>query len=265
MKGYLYILLTLIVLTSKGQNLPNAEFNELRTNLWVGSYNKFRVAENWIWDAQHHYRRGSYNNVPYVGRMEQFYNRHAITYLYSKSIFITAGAVLRLNYTPQPGNPNFEKVVLEPRFWHEYMFVMPQPRFMLYHRVRIEHRWSRSNAVNADWIYRNRWRYKIYAAIPINKPKLVPGAYYFVPDIEIIMQSGKVVVGSPLEDVRIYPQIGYIVNPRVKVGGGMMYTMGQTLSNASVYNHRWVLRVNCYLSLDFRKFESKLPPTNLSD
>lgn len=270
-KFFIIILVVLSPFFSSAQsnddyNIPeNAIFEDWGTNLWIGSYNKFRIAEKWIWDAQHHYRRGGHNNVPFVGRMSQFYNRHAITYVPNKSTNITAGGVLRLNYTPDPGNPDFAKLRYEPRFWHEYLFIMPYTRFMLYHRVRIEHRWSKGNAINADWIFRNRWRYKIFAFIPINKPTLQPGAWYFIPDVEIIMQSGKPVVDSPLEDLRIYPQMGYIVSPRLKIGGGPMYTTGQRLSGGYQYRQRLVLRLNSYVSLDFRKFETTLPDINLTD
>jgi hypothetical protein len=247
-------------------NIPDASiFEEFGTNLWVGSYNKFRIGEKLLWDAQHHYRRGGHNGVPFVGRMSQFYNRHALTYVFNNSFNATAGAVLRLNFTPDPGNPDFANLRYEPRLWHEYMFIMPYERFMLYHRIRIEHRWSKSNAIDADWIYRDRWRYKIFAFIPINKPKLEPGAWYLIPDVEIIMQSGKPVVDNPLEDLRIYPQLGYIVSPRLKIGGGPMYTTGQRMGGGYQYRQRLVLRINAYVSLDFRKFESKIPDINLTD
>ena len=248
-------------------NIPDkAIFEEWGTNLWVGSYNVFRIGEKLLWDAQHHYRRGGHNGVPFVGRMSQFYNRHAISYVFNSSFRATAGGVLRLNFTPDPGNPSFEYLRYEPRFWHEYMFIMPYNRFMLYHRLRFEHRWSKGNALDADWIYRDRYRYKIFAFIPINKPKLEPGAWYIIPDIEIIMQSGKTVVASPLEDLRIYPQLGYIVSPRLKLGGGPMYTTGQRLNPGGFqWRQRLVLRVNAYVSLDFRKFENKIPDINFSD
>jgi hypothetical protein len=253
-------------MSTLGQNPSTAQFGEMGTNLWVGSYNKFRIGEKLIWDAQHHYRRGGYNDIPFVGRMAQLYNRHALTYIFNKNFNATAGAVLRLDWTPRPGDETIENMILEPRFWHEYMFIMPFNRFMVYHRIRIEHRWTRGFEFDSDWSFRNRWRYKFYMAIPINKPKLVPGAFYFVPDIEIIMQSGNIVVDNPLEDLRIYPQLGYIVNPRLKIGGGPMYTTGQ-MSNPSgaYYRQRIVLRINAYISLDFRKFESVLPPINFND
>lgn len=248
-------------------SIPNeAQFEDWGTNLWIGSYNKFRFGENWIWDAQHHYRRGGYDGIPFVGRMAQLYNRHAVTYIFNKSFNATAGGVLRLDWTPRPGDTTIANMILEPRFWHEYMFIMPFERFMLYHRIRIEHRWTRPYDFDYEWSFRNRWRYKIYASIPLNKPKLVPGAWYFVPDVEIIMQSGKPVVDSPLEDLRIYPQVGYIVNPRLKIGGGPMYTTGQRLNPGGFqWRQRMVLRVNAYVSLDFRKFEKKIPEINLTD
>ena len=261
LKYFIIILISIYFSNSlAAQDRPDAAvFEDMGTNLWIGSYNKFRIGEKWIWDAQHHYRRGGYDGTPFVGRMAQLYNRHAITYLVNKHFNVTAGGVLRLDWTPRPGDETIENMILEPRFWHEYMFIMPFPRMMLYHRIRIEHRWTRPYDFDYEWSFRNRWRYKIYAAIPINKPKLVPGAYYFVPDVEIIMQSGKPVIDSPLEDLRIYPQIGYIINPRIKVGGGPMYTTGQRLSNGSQYRQRIVLRANCYISLDFRKFQDKIP------
>lgn len=248
-------------------SIPNeAQFEDWGTNLWIGSYNKFRFGENWIWDAQHHYRRGGYDGIPFVGRMAQLYNRHAVTYIFNKSFNATAGGVLRLDWTPRPGDTTIANMILEPRFWHEYMFIMPYDRFMLYHRIRIEHRWTRPYDFDYEWSFRNRWRYKIYASIPLNKPKLVPGAWYFVPDVEIIMQSGKPVVDSPLEDLRIYPQVGYIVNPRLKIGGGPMYTTGQRLNPGGFqWRQRMVLRINAYVSLDFRKFENKIPEINLTD
>jgi hypothetical protein len=247
---------------------PERVFEDVGTNLWVGSYNTFRIGEKWLWVGQHHYRRAGYNGVPYVGRMAQFYNRHAISYVYNKNLVVTLGGVLRLNFTPDPSDEDelvYKKLRLEPRIWHEYMFILPIDNLMFYHRIRIEHRWSIGNAVDADWIYRDRWRYKIYTNIPLNSKTMQPGTIYFTPDVEIIMQSGKSIVNSPLEDLRLYPQIGYVASPRIKYGLGMMYTTGQRTPNGHQYRQRWVLRLNMYMSLDFRKFESKITDINFTD
>lgn len=235
------------------------------TALWNGFYGRFRLSDKFFWDAQFHYRRVGDENSPYVGRMGQIYNRHALNYLVNERLSISLGPVLRLNFSPEPGNPEYEDVVIEPRIWHEYLFAMPFGGSMAYHRIRIEHRWSRSNHVDADWIFRNRWRYKFYMNIPINNRKLIPGTFFFTPDFEIIMQSGKPIIDSPLEDLRINPSVGYIQNPRVKYTLGMMYTTGQTLDAGYNFTSRWVLRTNVYISLDFRKKVARIPDTRLFD
>jgi len=250
--------------SSFGQD-PMAEFEDFGSNLWLGSYNKFRLSEKWFWRAEFHYRRGRYNDVPFVGRMSQIYNRHAINYFFSPTFNAAFGVVLRLDFTSDPENDQLEYVVGEPRIWHEYMWVIPTSRFQMFHRVRLEHRWSRGSALQPNWIFRNRWRYKYYMTIPINKPQLVPGAFFFNPDVEIIMQSGKRVVDSPLEDLRIYPSFGYIYNPNITYTMGLMYTLGQRLFDGSVYRQRWVIRANVYVNLDFRKQEKKIPSVKLSD
>jgi hypothetical protein len=255
-----------LAFTLAGQDRPaGAQFEDLGTNLWLGSYNKFRLSEKWFWRAEFHYRTGGYDGTPFIGRMSQIYNRHAINYIVNPNFNVALGTVLRLDFTPRPGDEAFEHVVPEPRIWHEYLFVMPFPRFQMFHRIRIEHRWSRRNDIGSDWIYRDRWRYKFYMTIPVNKPQLVPGAFFVNPDVEIIMQSGKPVVDSPMEDLRIYPSVGYIFSPSVTYTAGLMYTTGQRLTNGSVYRQRYVIRVNAYVSLDFRSEEVKIPAIKFRD
>ena len=203
--------------------------------------------------------------MPLVGKVVQIYNRHGITYMPKSNIAITFGPVVRLDFTPEPGNRELKRMIVEPRIWHEYLFAMPFKRLMLFHRIRIEHRWNTSHEPGSEWIFRNRWRYMIAANIPLNKPKMVPGAFYFNPGVELIMQNSKAVAGSPVDDLRITPQFGYIYSASVKYSAGLMYTTGQSLSDAYMYRTRWVLRLNIYVSLDFRKFEDKIPEIRILD
>jgi len=249
------------------QEQRESQYEELATNLWLGSYNKFRLTEKLYYWAEFHYRRQDYQGSPFVGRMAQLYNRHALNYFVLPGFNISVGGVLRLDFTPDPDNEELTPVLFEPRIWHEYLFTLPFPRFQVYHRIRIEHRWSRRSfsVGNTDWIFRNRWRYKAYAKIPVNKPTLSPGAFYINPEAELIMQSGSPVVDSPFEDIRLSTLIGYIASPRVTYSFGPMYTTGQRLRDGSIYRRRWILRLNAYVSLDFRKEEKKLPTIRASD
>ncbi|WMJ75094.1 DUF2490 domain-containing protein [Cytophagaceae bacterium ABcell3] len=231
----------------------------------MGSYNTFRLTEKMFWRAEMHYRRGNHDDMPFVGRMSQIYNRHAIDYLVTPNFYMSLGGVLRLDFTPDPGNDEFEEVIHEPRIWHEYMWIIPYSRFQIYHRIRIEHRWSRSNRIDDGWIFRNRWRYKFFMKIPLNNKQLVPGTIYFNPDVEVILQTGRNVVGSHIEDLRIYPSLAYISSPRVTYSAGIMYTTGQRMGDPTLYRQRWVMRINAYVSLDFRKNHKRVPSIKLLD
>jgi hypothetical protein len=206
------------------EDVTESIFEDPSTSLWLGSYMNFQLTDKLFWAGELHFRTTEYDNTPLVGRVAQIYNRHGIKYVASKNFSMTAGGVLRFNFTPQPGNTDFRVLTSEPRLWHEYLFAMPFDRFMIYHRLRFEHRWNKSNLLDAEFNFRNRYRYKFLMKIPLNKRKLVPGAYYFSPDVELIMQSGKKVIGNPMEDLRIYPHFGYIINPRYGVSAGVMYT-----------------------------------------
>jgi len=241
-------------------------FKEPEHSLWLGSYMNFRLTEKLFWAGEFHYRQTEYNGVQFVGRPAQIYNRHGIKYVYSKNFSATLGGVLRLNFTPEPGNKDFRSIVLEPRIWQEYSFALPFKRFMVYHRFRFEHRWTKSNALESSFTFKNRYRYKFLMKIPINSPKLGPKTFYFSPDIELIMQSGSSVPFSPMEDLRLYPNVGYQFNSRIGGSVGMTYTTGQKMDIGDFYfSQRWIMRFNVYISLDFRKFEDKIPSVNTTD
>lgn len=234
--------------------------------VWLGTYGKVRLTDKLYWDAQTHFRTTDFEGEPFVGRMIQIYNRHGLNYYFSKNFHATWGGVMRLNFTPNPGNQDFENITLEPRFWHDYVFGQQYDRFKIFHRFRFEHRFTRSNAIaNPDYLFRNRWRYKVMANIPLNTPDMRPGTFFFTPDVEIIMQSGNPVIDSPLEDLRIQPVLGYLASPNLKYTMSMMYTTGQSLGDGAVYTERWIFRFNVYWNLDFRKFEKKIPDTRFYD
>ncbi|HKL03500.1 MAG TPA: DUF2490 domain-containing protein [Cryomorphaceae bacterium] len=264
MKFFLLIFSVLVCFQANSQNLES-NFADAETNLWLSSYNKFRIADKLYWAAELHYRRIGDEQTPFVDRMAQVYNRHGLNYVFSPNFNVTVGGVLRINFSPQPKNPEFEPITIEPRIWHQYMFVSPWSRFIVYNRIRIEHRWNRSNRLNAEYTFRNRWRYMLYMKIPLNKKQMVPGAFYFSPSAELIMQTGKIVKGSFVEDLRLYGSFGYVGSPRITYSLGLMYTTGQDTQNPLLYDRRWIIRSSVYVSLDFRKESKKIPSVRVLD
>ena len=245
--------------------MPVSEFKEPLTLFWINTYGNIRLTDRFFWIAQTHFRFQQTESMPFAGQPAQLYNRHAISYLYSKYFRVSLGGVLRLNFNTDEVLEGERKLVPEWRIWHEYQFAQPLSRLMLYHRIRLEHRWSQGFATGADYIYRNRWRYMLRIKIPLNKPKLAPGTIYLAPESEIIMQSGKAVVDSPLEDLRLHTSLGYIVNPRLTFATGLMYSLGQDLTDGGIYKQKYTWRVHMYFTPDLRKIKNKLPEIHLDE
>ncbi len=274
-KGYFKYLLLVTVFTgflgvSTAQQEEDTEFEtaskfkEPVTKLWINTYGNIRISKRLFWVAQTHFRFQETADRPFVGQVGQVYNRHAIGYIYSKKFNVSLGGVLRLNFNTDPESVD-RNMVPEWRIWHQYMFAMPLSNMMFYHRIRIEHRWTQGFEENSNYEFRNRWRYMFKAKIPINSDKLKPKTFYVSPEAELIMQSGKPVVGSPFEDLRLHASFGYILTPRLTLATGIMYSQGQTLNDGSIYKQNWTARFHIYFSPDFRKVKNKLPSIHLDD
>ncbi len=242
-----------------------AKFKDYKTKYWINTYGNVRISKRLFWVAQTHFRFEETKTTPFAGQVAQLYNRHAIGYIYNKKFNISLGGVLRLNFNTDEFSDAPRNVVPEWRIWHQYQFAVPVWNAMVYHRLRLEHRWSRGFSADPDWIYRNRWRYMFRLKQPLNKPKLQSKTLYIAPEAELIMQSGKTIVASPMEDLRLHTSIGYIINPRVTVATGIMYSTGQAIENGGNYKQAWTIRMHCYFSPDIRRVKNKLPAIHFRD
>ncbi|KPM33438.1 Hypothetical protein I595_341 [Croceitalea dokdonensis DOKDO 023] len=239
-------------------------YKDPTTRVWYNTYGNIRISKRLFWDAQTHFRFQETENTPFMGQIAQVYNRHAIGYIYSKKFNVSLGGVLRVNFDTSE-QENDRKVVPEWRIWHQYQFAQPLSTLMIYHRIRIEHRWTQGFAEESEYIYRNRWRYMFRMKIPLNNTQFAPNTLYVSPEAELIMQSGKAVVDSPMEDLRLTTTLGYILTPRLTVAAGVMYSQGQDLADGALFKQGWTMRFHLYFSPDFRKVRNKLPEIHLTD
>lgn len=261
------IFLILPMLDALAQERPTQISTRLReTGNWNGLYLRLRFAERFSYYAEHHWRlRNSEDNLhDFIGRRRQSYNRFGLAIQISDNLEVILGPTLVLNFSPSPGNPNFESFVYEPRFWQQWLFSMNIDRVKIYHQFRFENRWRRSNAVGSEYEFTNRYRYKFLFYVPLNKPKIDVGAIFIAPSAEIFLQSGDNVIMNPLEDFRIYTGVGYILNENVTFFGGHMWTFGQDRSGFE-YSTSHIIRLNVFIGLDFRNVENKIPRINIGD
>ena len=241
-----------------------SEFKDPDTRIWFNTYGNIRISKRLFWDAQTHFRFKESEDTPFIGQIAQIYNRHAIGYIYDKKTNFSLGGVMRINFNTDEDSTD-RNVVPEWRIWHQYQFAMPLYSAMIYHRIRIEHRWTQGFEENSNYIFRNRWRYMFRAKIPLNNYKLETNTLYVSPEAELIMQSGKAVVGSAMEDLRLTTTLGYILTPRLTLAGGVMYSHGQTLENPGVFKQSWTVRFHVYFSPDIRRVKNKLPAIHFDD
>lgn len=261
---FLVPLLNIALAISAQEIQEESEFQEPITQYWINTYGNIRISKKLFWVAQTHFRFQETPSTPFIGQIGQIYNRHAIGYIYSDKVNFALGGVLRLNYDVKENGNN--KVILpEYRIWHQYQFAMTLGSAVAYHRFRIEHRWSKDFSDNSEYIFRNRWRYMFRLKIPLNENKIQSKVFYVAPEAELIMQSGKPVVASPLEDLRLHTSFGYIFSPQLTVATGIMYNQGQTLSDGGIWKQGWTIRMHLYFSPDFRKAKNKQPEIHFRD
>jgi hypothetical protein len=247
-------------------NAQTSSVSQLQeTGIWNGAYLKVKLTDKIGYYGEHHYRtRNSLDNLySFVGRTRQSYNRAGINIFFSENFEAVIGPTLVFNYTPDPGNPAFEKVTLEPRIWHQWLLIMPPiGRVKVYHQFRFEHRWKRDNRVDAEFAYTNRYRYKIFTYIPLNNTKIKEKTFFFSPSVEIFMHSGKSIVYNPFEDFRTYNGFGYVYNQNITFFAGHMWTFGQRPSGFE-YATSHILRFNIFIGIDGRRLEDRLPNINI--
>jgi len=259
----IFLLILLVQGEAKAQSSSESQLQE--TGLWNGLYIKARLGDRVGYYAEHHWRlRNSEDNLySFIGRRRQFYNRAGVQFFINPYFEAVIGPTLVLNFTPRPGDARYEKMTLEPRIWHQWLMLMPSMgRVRLFHQFRFEHRWKRNNDVGAQYDYTDRYRYKLFAYIPINRKRIEPGTWFFSPSAEIFMHSGESIVYHPFEDFRTYNGIGYVLNNNVTFFGGHMWTLGQRTSGFE-YSMSHIIRLNVFVGLDFREVEKRLPNINL--
>ncbi len=266
LKYVFFILICLVSLPEKLIGQENgSESSLVETGIWNGVYLKLKFSEKFGYYAEHHLRfRNDLDDInSFVGRTRQVYNRAGLNIYFNKNFEAVIGPTLVFNFSPDPDNYNFESVTLEPRIWHQYLFKMnPMGRFNIYHQFRFEHRWKRDNDVGAEFDYTNRYRYKLFAYIPINANEIREKTWFISPSAEIFMHSGQSIVYHPFEDFRTYNGIGYVLNNNVTFFAGHMWTLGQRRSGFQ-YASSHILRFNVFIGLDSRKEENKVPSINL--
>ncbi|WP_194973994.1 DUF2490 domain-containing protein [Aquiflexum lacus] len=233
---------------SETDSFRNTEFYNSQL-LWNGIYTKYRIGEKLWYNGEYHVR--TRNN--FVNEMAQLYIRIGLSYLVTKNFEITGGIVTPfywVNEKDYPENTPLDKVVPQFRFWQQYLFIQSVGRSKVYHQIRTEQRWRRDFIVDSPFELTHRFRYKIMAYIPINKPELQTKTWFVSLYNEVFIQAGKSIQLNYLEDNRTFVGIGYILNENIQLQTGYMKSFQQR-ANGFDFNNRDILRISVYHNFDF--------------
>jgi hypothetical protein len=94
----------------------------------------------------------------------------------------------------------------EKRLWEQIVLTQYSHRLKLEHRYRIEQRWFTFRDGRTE--FRQRFRYRVNAFLPINHKKIEPGTVFLVAYNEIFLNPR----GPVFERNRVYGGVGYQFN-----------------------------------------------------
>lgn len=133
-----------------------------------------------------------------------------LQYKAGKDVSLLAGVGRYVTYSP---GGNFKSPVLndEIRTWIQASLTNQMGRFKWEHRYRLEQRWTSQG-------YRNRFRYRLNAVVPLNKANLEPGTLYATVWDEIFLTN----LAPHFERNRFFAGLGYEISPPFTLQAGWL-------------------------------------------
>ncbi|MCA6363581.1 MAG: DUF2490 domain-containing protein [Bacteroidetes bacterium] len=190
---------------------------------------------------------------------QQHLFRAGVDYRLHNNLILTAGYcyVYTDSYGKQPAPLPFN----EHRGWQQVLLTHAIGRARVQHRYRLENRWlERYNSTSQrnEVVYVNRFRYRLQLTLPINKPDMVPGAFFATVNDELWVNFGKQIRYNVFDQNRAYAGFGYQLNPSCNVQLGYLNQLIFKSDGVRVENNH-TLQVAFFCNLDFRKKDEAQP------
>lgn len=151
-------------------------------------------------------------------RSQSFYANHfyyevkgGVSFAISKNFSVLAGIGKYKTFTD---GGSFKQPVTnnEFRFWQQLTMNHYLDRIKFEHRYRVEQRWFKDE-------YRNRFRYRLSAAVPINARKIAAKVFYASAFNEIFLTNTE----PYFERNRVFAGMGYQINDMFTIQPGYVY------------------------------------------
>ena len=154
-------------------------------------------------------------------------------------------------YATYSGDGNFAKPFdnEEFRIWQQVTMNQYLDRLKIEHRYRAEQKWLTDG-------YRNRFRYRLNAMLPLNNAKLVPGTFYLNAYDEVFLNNK----APHFERNRFFAGAGYILTPVTTVQAGYVNQYNYSLDKRGGKNF---LQFSLMLQFEYDDDRERIP--NLMD
>ena len=228
--------LSLVFLLALLSNYSSAQETQDVAGNWLMYFGTNKIADDWSIHSEIQYRNHTVEPV----NIEQLLLRTGVNYHINKNAAVTLGYGFIPSYVFESEQSEPEST--EHRIFQQLILINKIDRIKFEHRYRIEQRWVSNETVEND--YRNRFRYRLMAFIPLNKPEITTGTFFLGIYDEIFMNTKQ----TFFDRNRLYAALGYQFNKTTQAQVGYLR---QTV-NAFGKDY---LQVGLVFNPDFRKAE----------
>lgn len=199
MKKYLPLLLCLASSVAFSQESHTGAWNVISTRL--------TLSDKWSLFNELQFRSHSFYNDHYYYEI-----KGGVSYSLNKNFSFLLGTGKYMTYTT---GGNFTKPITanEYRVWEQLTMNQYLERLKFEHRYRVEQRWFNNGT------YRNRFRYRLNAVLPLNHRKMGPGTFYL----------------SAFDEVFLTNKSPFFERNRFFAGGGYQFSRYLTLQPGYLY------------------------------
>lgn len=172
---------------------------------WIMYFGTNRLSDQWSIHTEVQYR----NHTVAPVNIEQLLLRTGVNYHLAKHAILTLGYgyIASHDFESEQKPPESK----EHRIFQQFILTNKVSRVKFEHRYRLEQRW-----VNGD--YRNRFRYRVMAFVPLNKPTITTGTVFLGLYDEIFVNGKQ----TFFDRNRLYGALGYQINSGTQVQVGYL-------------------------------------------
>jgi hypothetical protein len=235
-----------------GQTVAQQREQAVQQHGWYMYFGNHRLNDKWGLHTEYQFRRHGL-----MANWQQSLLRAGLDYHLDPNIQLTAGYgwIVTFPYGAQP----LLTTLHENRLWQQALLRQSSGRVRMNHRLRFEQRWVQQYGALADGNlqylgrnYTNRFRYRFWIEVPLNKAHFETGTWFIAAYNELFVNYGQNLRLNRFDQNRLYGAVGYQFNRhgQVQLGylqqlivkpNGWQEELNNTLQVAITYN------------LDFRK------------